>query len=79
MPYKNYQKALAAQRRWYAANNEKVIASVKARKHTLYAGVCRNCGGPTSGGTKKKIPEFCAKPECHAAQLRMIWFDKRRI
>jgi hypothetical protein len=74
MPYRNKEDKLAAQRRWYAANREKVIAKVAERKRTLYAGVCRNCGGPTMGSTKNNIPEWCGKPQCRSMQLRVRYW-----
>jgi hypothetical protein len=74
MPYKHYEDKLAAQRRWYAAHREQVIASVAARKRSLYAGTCRSCGGPTVGNSKLQVPEWCGKPECRRAQ----WIAKNR-
>jgi len=68
MPRKNREERLAYQRAWYAAHAERVKASVAHRKRTLYAGTCRNCGGPTVGNTKGKAPEWCAKPACARAQ-----------
>lgn len=68
MPYKDREKQLAYQRAWYAKNREKVIASVAARKHSLYAGVCLNCGGPTVGSSKNDVPVFCGKPGCASVQ-----------
>lgn len=76
MPYKDREKRLAYQRKWYAEHRERVIAKVTARKHTAYAGVCRNCGGPTVGSSKNDIPEWCAKPQCASAQ-RQIWINER--
>ena len=77
MPFKDREEKLAYQRAWYAKNREKVIAKVAERKRTLYAGVCRNCGGPTMGSTKNKIPEWCSKPACRAAQ-RDPWLQLLR-
>lgn len=68
MPFKDRETKLAYQRAWYAAHRERVIAKVAERKRTLYAGVCRHCGGPTVGSSKNKAPEWCSKQECAAAQ-----------
>jgi hypothetical protein len=68
MPRKDKEARLAYQRAWYAKHREQVIAEVAERKRRLYSGVCRNCGGPTVGMTKKNIPEWCAKPACAAEQ-----------
>ena len=76
MPRKDREAQNAYQRAWYAAHRERVIAKVAARKHTLYAGVCRNCGGPTVGSSKNDIPEWCSKPQCASAQ-RQIWLNEK--
>jgi len=68
MAYKNREDQRAASRRHYAAHREQVIAKVAERRHTAYAGVCRNCGGPTVGQAKNSIPEWCAKSACAAEQ-----------
>lgn len=70
MPYKDKEKKLACQRRHYRNHREEVIAKVAHRKHTDYAGVCVNCGGPTVGNSKNDVPRFCAKPACASAQRR---------
>jgi hypothetical protein len=70
MPLKDYEKKLAYQRAWYRNHREIVIAKVAERKRTLYGGVCRNCGGPTVGESKKQIREWCSKPECRSAQMK---------
>lgn len=68
MPFKDPDEKRAYQRRWYATHSERVIASVTKRKHTLYAGVCVNCGGPTVGQSKNDRPDYCAKPLCARIQ-----------
>jgi len=68
MPLKDREARLAYQREWYAAHRERVIGKVARRKHTAYAGVCRNCGGPTVGNSKNHIPEWCSKPACASLQ-----------
>lgn len=73
MPLKDPEAKRAYQRAWYAKNNKRVIAKVAHRKKTDYAGVCRNCGGPTVGTSKGKAPEYCAKRACKAAQRRGLW------
>lgn len=72
MPTKDPEKRREQARRWYAAHREQVIAEVAERKRRLYSGVCRNCGGPTVGATKKKIPEWCNKPECASMHRRVL-------
>jgi len=72
MPYKSIEDRRAASRRHYWSHREEVIAKVAARKHSDYAGVCRNCGGPTVGVSKNDIPEWCAKPQCKSMQ-RQPW------
>jgi hypothetical protein len=68
MPHKEHDAKLAWQREWYARNKKRVIAKVSVRKHTLYAGVCLNCGAPTVGVSKGNTPSYCRKPECRRAQ-----------
>jgi hypothetical protein len=68
MPFKDREARREYQRQWYTRHREQVIADVAKRKHTLYAGICRNCGGPTVGNSKNHIPEWCAKRECARAQ-----------
>lgn len=70
MPYKSKEARLAAQREHYRRHREQVIAKVKERKHTKYAGVCKYCGAPTVGSSKNNIPEFCAKPECRSKHYK---------
>lgn len=70
MPSKDPEIKRATARRSYARNREKVIAAVAHRKKTAYAGVCRNCGGPTMGESKNQIREWCHKPECRSAQYK---------
>lgn len=70
MPFKDREVKLAYQRKWYAEHRERVIAKVNERKRTVYAGTCKNCGGPTIGNSKNDRPEFCGKPECRSAQRR---------
>lgn len=72
MPYKDYDEKLAAQRRWYAIpeNRERTIAKVAERKRKAYGGICKNCGGPTTGESKNHIREWCGKPECRSAQMK---------
>ena len=70
MPFKDYERKLAYQREWYARNRRRVIAAVAQRRRTAYAGVCRNCGGPTVGSSKNSIPEWCGKPACASAQRK---------
>ena len=72
MPRKDPVERLAYQRQWYAANSARVIAKVAKRKRTLYAGICKNCGGPTTGQSKNKASRYCAKPECK----RALWEEK---
>ena len=74
MPRKNPEEKLAYAREWYARpeNRKRVIAAVMKRKRTTYAGVCRNCGGPTVGQSKNNIPEWCGKPECRSAQRKQV-------
>ena len=74
MPYKNREDKLRYQREWYARHRERVIAKVAERKHTTYAGVCRNCGGPTVGQSPNDRPEYCSKPECASVQRRGRFF-----
>lgn len=76
MPYKDPEQRREAGRRWYAAHREQVIAEVAERKRRLYSGVCKNCGGPTLGGTKQRIPEWCGKPECRSMQLRVRYWGE---
>lgn len=79
MPYKDRETKLAYQRAWYAANREKVIASVNRRKWELYGGTCRNCGAPTQGTTKGvPPPEFCSKPGCRSVQRNPLFVIKRK-
>jgi len=70
MPFRDYERKLAYQRQWYAAHRTETIAKIKHRQRTEYAGVCRNCGGPTVGQSKHDRPEWCAKPACASAQRR---------
>ena len=64
MPRKDKEGKLAYQREWYAKHSKRVIDKVAAYKKRELRGVCRNCGGPTVGMQKNRIPEWCAKPEC---------------
>lgn len=59
MPYIDHQDRLAYQRDYYRRNREKVIAKVAERKHTIYAGTCMYCGGPTTGQSKGKAAKWC--------------------
>lgn len=70
MPYRDPEQRRAYARDWYAAHRERVIAAVAHRKRTLYAGVCRVCGGPTVGSSKNKIPVYCKKPGCASTQRK---------
>jgi hypothetical protein len=70
LPYKDPKARNAYQRKWYADNRKRVIGWVADRKHTAYAGVCINCGGPTIGQTKNDAPRYCHKQECRKAQWR---------
>lgn len=72
MPHKDPEKRRAYMREWYARpeNRKRVIAKVAARKHTDYAGTCVNCGGPTVGESKQRIPDYCSKPACASAQRK---------
>lgn len=72
MPRKDLEERRAYMREWYARpeNRPRVIAKVAARKRDQYAGVCRNCGGPTVGSSLNDIPEFCSKTECKSVQRR---------
>lgn len=74
MPFADPEQKRAYAREWYARpeNRHRVIAAVAKRKHTAYAGVCRNCGGPTVGTSKRDIPEWCSKTECKSAQRKLI-------
>jgi hypothetical protein len=71
MPFKDREQKLAYQRQWYAAHREQVIEAVTHRRRTDYAGVCRNCGGPTVGQSKNNRPEWCGKPACASAQRKV--------
>lgn len=73
MPIKDRTKKLKYQRDWYARHRHRVVADVARRKHTAYAGVCQNCGGPTVGESKGKAPVWCAKPACASAQRKAQW------
>jgi len=69
MPRKDREERLAYQREWYAKNSAKVKGWVSTRKHVDYAGVCRNCGGPTVGVSGPgSASEWCGKPACKSAQ-----------
>lgn len=70
MPYRDLEERRAYARTWYASHRERVIAQVALRKRTLYAGVCKVCGGPTVGSSKNKIPVYCKKPACASAQRK---------
>lgn len=70
MPYKDKAKKLASQRKHYRNHRKQVIEAVAYRKHTMYAGECRNCGGPTVGQTKQHRPEWCSKTECRKAMWK---------
>ena len=72
MPLKDRDAKNAYQRAWYAKNAERVKAKTALRKHTDYAGVCRNCGGPTVGYGPDYAPEWCSKPACASAQRRRL-------
>lgn len=74
MPFADPDRKREYAREWYArpGNRERTIEKVAKRKHTLYAGVCRNCGGPTVGSSKNNIPEWCGKPECRSAQRKAM-------
>lgn len=72
MPIKDPDRRRQYYREWYAKpeNRQRTIDAVAQRKRTSYAGVCRNCGGPTVGSSKNKIPEWCGKPGCRSAQRK---------
>jgi hypothetical protein len=72
MPLKDREARLAYQRAWYAAHADRVKKKVSDRKHALYSGVCRNCGGPTVGNSKNDIPEWCSKPACASLQRALL-------
>src|SRR5262245_56807852 len=74
MPRKDREKRLAYQREWYARpeNRQRTIQKVKERKHTMYAGVCVNCGDPTVGNSKGTASDYCSKPEC----IKVLWYEK---
>lgn len=74
MPFADPEQKREYARKWYARpeNRQRVIENVAKRKHSLYAGTCNNCGGPTVGSSKKDIPEWCGKPECRSAQRKAM-------
>lgn len=70
MPLKDSEAKLAYQREWYArkGNRERVIAKVRERKWTAYAGKCLNCGATTIGQSKGQPSLYCNKPACKSVQ-----------
>jgi predicted GIY-YIG superfamily endonuclease len=72
VPRKDKAERLKYQREWYARNSALTIAKVARRKHTLYAGICQNCGDPTVGQSKGKAPRYCHKVAC----IKMLWKEK---
>ena len=77
MPFADPERKREYAREWYSrpGNRERTIAKVANRKHTLYAGVCKNCGGPTVGSSRNDIPEWCGKPECRSAHRLALHQD----
>jgi len=72
MPFKDKDKKLAYQRRYYHENEEqrqKQIKRVAIRKWVDYGGICIICGNPTMGNTKGAAPEFCSDPHCKSMQM----------
>lgn len=81
MPRKDRESYRAYMREWYARpeNRQRVIAKVAARKHNQYAGVCKNCGGPTVGISKGQAPEWCSKPECLSLQRKLAAKKSKKV
>lgn len=65
MPRKDYDQYREYMRSWYARpeNRKRTIEKVTRRKREDYAGVCINCGGPTTGESNISRA-WCGKPEC---------------
>jgi len=70
MPHKNLEEKRAYARAWYAAHRDRVMAAHRKYRLEHCVGTCVNCGGPTYGDRPKRVPSFCAKPECASAQRK---------
>jgi hypothetical protein len=73
MPFRDPEKRNAYMRKWYAEHREQVIGRIAERKHTIYAGTCAHCGGPTVGQSKQNAPRYCRKSDCR----RALWEEKQ--